>query len=60
MNALLEVECKGNVILEFLWSSVIMFLFMMKFSFIVINLKHWHDNLLNFREEDDWLNVGYF
>ncbi len=43
INAL-EVECKGNVILEYLWSNVIllfMFLFMMKFSFIVvINLKH--------------------
>ncbi len=39
MNALLEAECKGNVILEFLWSNVIllfMFLFMMKFSFIVV------------------------
>jgi len=44
MNACLEVECKGNIILEFLWSNVIslfMILFMMKFSFIVvINLKH--------------------
>ncbi len=44
INARLEVECKGNVILEFLWSNVIllfMFLFMMTFSFIVvINLKH--------------------
>ncbi len=41
INALLEVECKENVILEFLWSNVIMFLFMMKLYFIVvINLKH--------------------
>ncbi len=51
MNALLEVEWKGNVILEFLWSNVMllfMFLFMMKFSFIVvINLKHQQDDLLN-------------
>ncbi len=43
MNAL-EVECKGNVILEFMWSNVMMlfmFLVMMKCSFIVvINLKH--------------------
>ncbi len=42
INAL-EVECKGNVILEFLWSNVMlfMFLFMIKFYFIVvINLKH--------------------
>ncbi len=39
MNAILEVECKGNIILEFLYSNVIlvfMFLFMMKFNFIVV------------------------
>ncbi len=41
INTLLEVECKRNVILEFLWSNVIMFLFMMTFYFIVVfNLKH--------------------
>ncbi len=44
INARLEIECKGNVILEFLWSNIIllfMFLFMMTFYFIVvINLKH--------------------
>ncbi len=34
MNAILEVECEGNVILEFLWSNVM--LFMIKFYFIVV------------------------
>ncbi len=37
----------GNVILYFLWSNVIMFLFMMKLSFIVvINLKHFYNKSL--------------
>ncbi len=39
INARLYFECKGNVILEFLMSSnvmLFMFLFMIKFNFIVV------------------------